>query len=252
MIVTVEVKESRRGVVWLGNQTQRGMSETEEPQPTPTQDLWHHYELVFNYLNGDLFDEELPTCVLNFATHGGSNGYFTAERWIKTRNNEMVQSAHEISLNPHLLETSIEECLSWLTRLMVQLWVYEQEGASTAQGYYNKTFTDKMWDIGLPATDTGTPSGKRYGFTMKHWVVPDGRFKAAMDHMPREYFPWKGDKRRPVKTKAKPLEYGCPKCGFTFKTVRRMRGICMTEDCNTYFEEIGAQQEQKPQKTKAA
>lgn len=211
----------------------------ETAERTPTQDLWHHYEEVYDYLNEELFEASLPKCVLNFATHGSSNGYFTPGRWVETRKGR-EQHEHEISLNPYLLDGTMQDWLPWLTRLMVQLWVYGQEGAGQSQGYYSKTFTDKMWAIGLPATDDGTPSGKRTGFTMRHWIEPTGRLHAVMKLTPPEYFPWRGDKRRPQKTKNKPLKYGCSNCGIQFTITRPITAICMTENCKTAFEPLGS------------
>lgn len=222
---------------------------------TPTQDLWANYEAVYDYLNQELFKGQLPQVILNFATHGKSNGYFTPARWSKKpvvprkpqrqrgrpkKAKAQPQTAHELSLNPVLLQAPVQDSLSWLVRLMVQLWVYERNPEQTQQGYFSKAFSAKMWELGVPATRDGTPEGPKTGFTMQHWIEKDGRFQRAIDGMPEEWFAWIGQRRLPVKPKAKPIKYGCPKCGMKIITGRPMSGICTTENCDTPFELIAS------------
>lgn len=220
---------------------------------TPTADLWANYEQVYDYLNEELFDGKLPAVVLNFATHGRSNGYFTPTRWQKNLKSEPDhqgesgepqmhrKTAHELSLNPVLLDASIEDCLAWLVRLMVQLWVHERDPAkSSPQGYYPKSFTTKMWELGIPATRDGTPAGAKTGFTMQHWIEEEGKFQNVIDAMPEHFFPWKGEQRQPVKPKNKPIKYGCPNCGTKIMTSKPISAICTTENCQEAFQLVAS------------
>ena len=211
--------------------------------PTPTEDLWEAYSLVYGFLNELLFDNALPNCILNFATHGRSNGFFTPDRWQqqRERNGEegrkrrSKKTAHELSLNPVLLDGSVERVLAWLVRLMVQLHLYELgDDYDYQQGYYTADFYDAMWAIGLPCSSDGTPTGKRTGYSMKHWIDPSGRFANAIKAIPQDYFPWSGDKRRPAKGN-KLLQYSCAVCGLKIRTGKPMSGICTTENCDTPF-----------------
>ena len=137
-------------------------SATSPPIPQPTKDLWESYGLIYDYLNKALFDSTLPYCVLNFATHGRSNGFFTPTRW---QEQDRGRQAHELSLNPVLLSKPIEYTLSWLVRLMVQLQLFEQgDDYDHPQGYYTKAFSDAMWAIGLPCSSEGTPTRQA------HWL----------------------------------------------------------------------------------
>ena len=222
---------------------------------TPTQDLWVNYEAVYDYLNQELFEGQLPQVILNFATHGKSNGYFTPARWSKKavmlrkpqrqrgrpkKVKEQLQTAHELSLNPVLLQAPVQDCLSWLVRLMVQLWVYERNPKQTQQGYFSKAFSAKMWELGVPATRDGTPAGPKTGFAMQHWIEKDGKFQRAIDGMPEEWFAWIGQRRLPVKQKKKPLKYGCPNCGTIITTGKLISAICTTENCNEPFKLISS------------
>ena len=52
---------------------------------------------------------------------------------------------------------------------------------------------------------------------MRHWVDQTGKFKRSVQDIPENYFPWRGDRRRPS-TANKPLQYACEKCGLRIKT----------------------------------
>ncbi len=198
---------------------------------------------MYGFLNETLFDNALPDCILNFATHGRSNAFFTPARWQQKNSEKGTEraegkgrtTAHELSLNPVLLDGPVELVLAWIVRLMVQLHLYELgDDYEYQQGYYTAAFYDAMWAIGLPCSSDGTPTGKRTGYSMKHWIASGGKFANAIKDIPQDYFPWSGDKRRPA-TGKKPLMYGCPSCGLKIKTGRPMSGICITENCNEPF-----------------
>ena len=143
--------------------------------------------------------------------------------------------AHELSLNPVLLDGPVQHVLAWLVRLMVQLHLHERgDDYEYQQGYYTADFYGAMWAIGLPCSGDRTPTGKRTGYTMRHWIDPTGNFAKAIKDIPEDYFPWSGDKRRPAKGN-KMLQYGCSACGLRIKTGKPMSGICTTENCNTPF-----------------
>ena len=174
--------------------------------PSPTEDLWEAYSLAYEFLNDQLFDNALPNCILNFATHGRANAFFTLGRWQEQladtpaagANKKGRRQAHELSLNPVLLDGPVDKALAWIVRLMVQLHLHEKgNDYDYPQGYYSAEFTNAMWAIGLPCSSDGTPTGKRTGFTMNHWIDPAGKFAEAIKEIPQDYFPWSGFKRQP-------------------------------------------------------
>ena len=210
------------------------------PANTPTQDLWGHFQITFDYLNDSLFSGELPHCMLNFATHRGSKGFFTKGRWIKLTHDhdrrENIQTAHEISLNPLLLNEPKKEALSWLVKQMVALWQLEcGKYYPQQQGYYNREFTEKMEALGLPCSNDGTPEGKKTGFKMLHWIAPEGQYETAVAIMPDEYFPWKGD-RKPKSPPRTIYKYRCQTCGARFTTPQSVMATCNTKACDQVFE----------------
>ncbi len=214
---------------------------TADTDTTPTQDVADHIQILFNYFNETLFGDELPTdCMLTFATHGRSKAFFTPRRWKETGQGK---TAHELSLNPTLLNDSKEVALSWLARLMVQLWQSEygvdRSLRSLEKRYYNREFADKMTDIGLPCSSDGTPVGEKMGYSMHHWIEEDGAFARAVEVMPDEYFPWKGD-IKPKSERKQLYKYLCNSCGAKFAIPVRLHLTCNTKGCNEVMEVIQA------------
>ena len=206
---------------------------------TPTEDLWGNLQIVFNYLNDSLFDSQLPDCILNFATHRGSKGYFTPKRWVKTQQVEEVETSHEISLNPMLLNEPKDIALSWLCRQMVHLWQAEYGIRHCGhQRYYNREFNDEMLRLGLPCSDDGTPQGKKTGFRQEHWIEEDGLFAKTIEAMPEDIFPWKGY-QQPISKKPRVFKYACSTCQLILPALsREVHLTCNTRGCNQVMELI--------------
>lgn len=213
---------------------------TVNPIENPSEDLLLHYQLAFDYLNEMLFDGKLKPCVLNFATHGRSQGYFTPGRWEKSISGLQERKAHEISLNPALLNESTETILAVLARQMVHLWQIEcGEHKPHKFGYFNREHTQMLEAIGIPASVDGTPEGEKTGYRMRHWIEPTGKFQEAMESLPEQYFfPWRGS-QKPNKPKRKMVKYGCPVCGMKGIFPRDVHMTCNTFGCNTVMERLG-------------
>ena len=207
---------------------------------TPTLDVMEHFQIIFDYFNEALFSNELSRdCMLSFATHGRSKAFFSPARW--TKNGDRI-TAHELSLNPTLLNEPKESALAWLARLMVQLWQSEhgitQSQSSIQKRYLNVEFSEKMASIGLPCSKDGTPNGEKMGYSMTHWVEKGGAFQNAVNDMPDDYFPWKGD-IKPKPPKKSPYIYLCNVCGARFSITLQLHLTCNTKACNEVMELIG-------------
>ncbi|MEM7757939.1 MAG: SprT-like domain-containing protein [Cyanobacteria bacterium P01_A01_bin.40] len=199
---------------------------------TPTQELWESYEAAFDFFNQMLFDGELPQCVLNFSCKGRANGAFTPARWEKQIQGAKAKTSHEISLNPALLQQSIDQIMSVLVRLMVHLWQYQQGTASDHQGYHNRYWSEKMAEIGLPATHDGTIEGRKSGYKMQHWIKPEGKFAQALKEMPQNYFPWQGEVSLKKHHPPARIKYICPVCNNVVMAGKNRKMLCIqTEEC---------------------
>lgn len=129
---------------------------------------------LFDYYNNELFDNDLGSCLVNMSRHRGAHGFFAPKRW--TNNEEKV--VHEISLNPDTMNRADIDWHSTLVHEMVHLW-QQLTGNTSRRGYHCKKFADKMDSIGLIASSTGRPGGKRTGQNMTHYIQEGGLFEKA-------------------------------------------------------------------------
>ena len=145
----------------------------------PTEEQYGVYQYLFDYLNEELFEGELPACMLTFTDKGKrSDGYFNSQSWV--REGEIV---HEISLNPEYVKGhSLKETMALLAHQMVHLWQHER-GRPSRNGYHNREWASKMRGIGLIATNTGEASGAETGQKMGQYVEEGGRFEAVYERL---------------------------------------------------------------------
>ncbi|OQY43808.1 MAG: hypothetical protein B6242_14005 [Anaerolineaceae bacterium 4572_78] len=145
----------------------------------PTEEQYTAYQYCFDYLNEQLFDKQLPACMLTFTANGKrSDGYFSGKSWVKEG-----EAIHEISLNPEYVKKhSLKETLVLLAHQMVHLWQYENDRPSK-QGYHNREWAGRMKAIGLIPSSTGEDGGKETGRQMSQYVKKGGRFEVAYEAM---------------------------------------------------------------------
>jgi predicted SprT family Zn-dependent metalloprotease len=136
---------------------------------------------LYRYYNVKLFGATLPECIVNLSRKPNSFGFFAANLWGLTEEDEdynQKETVHEISLNPdYLMRPSIEWHATFVHE-MVHLWQHEK-GTPTRPSYHNKEWADKMEHIGLMPTSTGMPGGKRTGQKMGHNIIDMGLFYKA-------------------------------------------------------------------------
>ena len=75
------------------------------------------------------------------------------------------------------------------------------------------------------------------GYTMQHWIQKGGAFEDAVQAMPDDYFPWRGD-IKPKTEKKKPFKYLCNTCGACFAIPLQLHLTCNTKGCNQVMEII--------------
>lgn len=131
---------------------------------------------LFDYYNNELFNNELPQCLVSIARHKGAHGFFTWDRWQDKENNLI----HEIALNPDTMHRADAEWHSTLVHEMCHLW-QQTLGDKVRKAYHNKQFAAKMEEVGLMTSTTGAPGGKRTGQSMTHYIMDGGPFRAAFD-----------------------------------------------------------------------
>lgn len=138
---------------------------------------------LYRFYNQAIFGGTLSDCIVNMSRHGGSYGFFAANRW--RAENEAKKIIHEISINPDFMNREDIEWHSTLVHEMCHLW-QEDFGKPSRGGYHNRQWADKMVQVGLMPTDTGEPGGKQTGQYVTHYIIPDGKFEQVFKTLSSE------------------------------------------------------------------
>lgn len=152
--------------------------------PTPTEEQFTALNNAYRFFNQQLFNNELPGCILNFSRMKNSHGFMAPERW--KRIGEEAYGTHEISLTPTTLYRTPIEIFSTLVHEMCHLWQWEF-GKPSRSGYHNKEWAAKMLEVGLIPSDTGKPGGKMTGQRMTHYIEEGGRYQQIFEQMPGQF-----------------------------------------------------------------
>ncbi|MGC3743111.1 SprT-like domain-containing protein [Pseudomonas aeruginosa] len=125
----------------------------------PTHEVYAELQLAYEHFNVQLFDGQLPDCLITLQRERRTYGYFSRKRFAR-RSGEMTD---EIAMNPgYFAIRSLRKTLSVLAHEMVHLWQFHF-GAPGRRGYHNKEWAARMEALGLMPSNTGAPGGKRLG-----------------------------------------------------------------------------------------
>ena len=145
-------------------------------QPTKESALqWQRYYRLFNK---QLFDDQLPDCLITLVRRPGTLGYFRPHAYANRRG----VVAHQIALNStYIAELGDLAAFQTLTHEMCHLWRQEfgpknKNGGSGSRGYHDRHWAGKMEAIGLMPSDTGAPGGKKTGYKVSDYVIDNGPF----------------------------------------------------------------------------
>lgn len=130
---------------------------------------------AYDHFNAELFNNELPECMIVLHRKKGAAGYFWGDMWTAIGSK---QALDEISLTPETLDRSDLVVLSTLVHEMVHLW-QAHFGKPSRSGYHNKEWSQHMFMVGLQPTTDGTETGKTTGQRCTHRIIPDGAFEVA-------------------------------------------------------------------------
>ena len=184
---------------------------------TPTEQAYTELQHAYDFFNRQVFDGQLPPCLITLQRKNRTYGYFSGERW----NDQAGAVTDEIALNPvHFATRSTDEVLSTLAHEMVHLWQHHF-GKPSRSSYHNKEWAARMDTIGLCPSDTGMPGGKRTGQHMSHYVIEGGAYAQACTAFLASGFliSWRdrgredglGKPKSPGKAGVR-TKYTCPKC----------------------------------------
>lgn len=145
---------------------------------TPTMELYEALNKAYDFFNDVLFNGELPPCIISAPRRERRiAGYYRKGAFVRRKDNNVA--IDEIAINSLIFE-NIKEVLQTLVHEMCHL-KQAHFGTPSRPGYHNKEFADIMESVGLVASTTGKPGGKKVGQKMSDYPIPDGIFLKAME-----------------------------------------------------------------------
>jgi hypothetical protein len=139
----------------------------------PTEEAYAELQEAYDFYNENLFDGQLPPCLITFQRQKRTFGYFSKGRFGR---HDGVATTDEIAMNPaYFAVVPMIEVLQTLVHEMTHLW-QSHFGNPSRACYHNAEWGSKMEAIGLMPSSTGMPGGKRTGQQMMDYVITNGPF----------------------------------------------------------------------------
>lgn len=192
------------------------------------------FQTAFEFYRDELFDGDLPDCLIVMSRKPRTHGYLAPDRWT----NESGLRMHELGLNPvDFAMRSTEEVLSTLVHEMCHAWQFAFGEKVSRTGYHNKEWAEQMEEIGLIPSNTGEPGGKRTGQSMTHYIDEDGDFlRSTIQLIDGGWtIPFIDVPEADPKKKVSRPKYVCRSCGVSVWGKAGLRIEC--GDCESGFEQ---------------
>jgi len=142
----------------------------------PTPETYSEWQMAYDFINKNLFKDELPACLITLQREKNSMGYFSQERFA----NRSGIKTDEIALNPSFFAvTGMNDALSTLAHEMCHLWQYHF-GKPGRGRYHNREWANKMESIGLMPSSTGAEGGNKTGDQMNDYIIKGGIFEQCI------------------------------------------------------------------------
>lgn len=141
----------------------------------PTAEFYEMLQEIYHIFNKELFDNELPNCLITVQRKKKVMGYFSANRWVDDKENKV----HELALNPtYFTSCNFIEVFQTMVHEMCHLWQHEY-GKPSRRSYHNKEWANKMESLGLIPSSTGREGGKKVGQSMSDYPERGGLFESV-------------------------------------------------------------------------
>lgn len=187
---------------------------------------------AYDYFNNILFAGKLPYVMITLQHGKRYNGYAWQDKFI-SRNNDAEHKICELALNPDAFNRrSDKDILSTLVHEQCHIWQFTH-GKTSRNGYHNKQWGDKMKEVGLYPSATGSEGGKETGQKMTHYIINQGAFDTHCNTLITGGFKlnWQsfaeaGKDNKKKQTRAK---FVCPECdqaAWAKPTARLYCGEC--------------------------
>ena len=198
---------------------------------------------AFEYLNEELFDNQLPMVKLSLTRNPRvKKGHFAENAWV----DEAGVEWHEIAINAQWY-AEVQDWRLAMTTMVHEMGHLEQSvlGIAGRESYHNREYVTRMRAMGVDSINPETGEPATSGDRVSSALIPGGRLEEALMVMPEEYiFPYlpklfpedppqqpktagpaPEPKKRGVKTK-----YTCAKCGLNMWGKPEARVACL--ECN--------------------
>lgn len=139
----------------------------------PTSEFYEVLQKIYQLFNRELFESELPNCLITVQRKHNVMGYFSSNRWVNVNGIKI----HELALNPSYFSScNFIEVFQTIVHEMCHLWQYEC-GTPSRRAYHNKEWARKMESVGLIPSSTGRPGGNKTGQEMNDYPEKGGKFE---------------------------------------------------------------------------
>ena len=201
-------------------------------------------EHIYNALNTDFFQDELPVPIITVQSKPGTYGHCTTSKVWQRKDG----GAYELNIAAEVLNYPIEETLDTMLHEMVHLYCRENGIKEVSRGgkYHNKRFKAEAERRGLVCIPCGqygwntTPSDKLVEYALsKGWnEIKIGRgslppiIRTGASGTAQTGAETTGGGKRPSSTR----KLQCPKCGCSVRATKTVRIMCM--DCMEQMIEV--------------
>lgn len=151
-------------------------------QSSVTQEFYELIVKAYKHFNDELFDSELPDCIISIQRGNRVTGHFFPKRWVENDGTRV----HEISMNPEFFASrTMVEIFVTLLREMTGLWQYEFGEQKFNRNYRNSEWVERMAQMGIL---TKSKSEKGVGFSVELVVAQNGKFMHACEKLIEDGF----------------------------------------------------------------
>lgn len=201
-------------------------------------------EHIYNALNTDFFQDELPIPIITVQGKPGTYGHCTTSKVWQRKDG----GAYELNIAAEVLNYPIEETLDTMLHEMVHLYCRENGIKEVSRGgkYHNKKFKAEAERRGLVCVPCGqygwntTPSDRLVEYALqKGWnEIKIGRgslppiIRTGASGTAQTGAETTGGGKRPSSTR----KLQCPKCGCSVRATKTVRIMCM--DCMEQMIEV--------------
>lgn len=201
-------------------------------------------EHIYNALNTDFFQDELPIPIITVQSKPGTYGHCTTSKVWQRKDG----GAYELNIAAEVLNYPIEETLDTMLHEMVHLYCRENGIKEVSRGgkYHNQRFKAEAERRGLVCVPCGqygwntTPSDNLVEYALsKGWnEIKIGRgslppiIRTGASGTAQTGAETTGGGKRPSSTR----KLQCPKCGCSVRATKTVRIMCM--DCMEQMIEV--------------